>query len=223
MNRILLSLVSYFVCLLFFVTQSNAATFTVTSTTNDPSAVNGLGWAITQANGAGVGPHTIVLQVDGATWGVGVTLTNSNVTLMAAPSGCDATRVINMGGASLTVSGSNCVISGIIFRGTCLLITGSNNRVWGCWFNTDNTGLASNGVGTNNGSMIYINGGSNNTVGMTGQCRNVFSGASTSDMIRIDGTATGTIISNNYMGVGKDGTTALSAASQNGVNFVSGS
>ncbi len=222
MNRRLFFLVSYFVCFLFFTLQSNAATFTVTSTTNDPNGVNGLGWAITQANGAGAGPHTILLTVDGATWGVGVTLTNSNVTLMAAPSGCDATQVINMGGANLTIAGNNCVISGIIFRGTSLLITGSNNRVWGCWFNTDATGLASQGVGTNNGSMIYINGGANNTVGMTGQCRNVFSGASTSDMIRIDGTATGTIISNNYMGVGKNGTTALSAATQNGINFVSG-
>lgn len=223
MNRRLFLLVSYFVCFLFFTLQTHAATFSVTSTTNDPSAVNGLGWAITQANGAGAGPHTILLTVDGATWGVGVTLTNSNVTIMAAPSGCDATRVINMGGANLTVAGNNCVISGIIFRGTCLLITGSNNRVWGCWFNTDATGLASQGVGTNNGSMIYINGGANNTVGMTGQCRNVFSGASTTDMIRVDGTATGTIISNNYMGVGKNGITTLSAASQNGINFVSGS
>ncbi|MDF2456969.1 MAG: hypothetical protein K0R51_2962, partial [Cytophagaceae bacterium] len=225
MNRILLSLVSYFVCLLFFVSASEGATFTVISNSDNqsPTNIGALGWAIDQANTTPGGPHTILLQADGRTWGTGLTLSAPNVTIMSAPSACNATYTINMGGANLSVTGGGCVFSSVIFRGTCLLLNSANNRVWGCWFNTDATGLASQGVGTNNGSMIYINNGANNTIGMTGQCRNVFSGASTTDMIRIDGTSTGTIISNNYMGVAKNGTTVLGTSSQNGINFLSGS
>ncbi|MDB5258108.1 MAG: hypothetical protein JWM14_2803, partial [Chitinophagaceae bacterium] len=224
MNRILFSLVSYFCCLLFFVSSSEAATFVV----NNPAADNSAGtlaWAVGQVNSAGVGPHTISIQSNTTFWGSPVTLSANDVTITGNVTGCaNPTYVVDWAAASIIIAGNNCVIKGLIFRSASLILQGSNNRVWGCWFNMNAAGTAGQGGSINNSSAVQVDGGSNNTIGLGGQCRNVFSGVSMSQMVRVSGAANNTIISNNYMGVAVDGVTQIGSnlSTQSAVYFDTG-
>ena len=83
MNRRLFSLVSYFVCLLFFVSASQGATLTVTSS-GDTGAGSFRDVILTQLPAAGVGPHTINFAAGVSNISIdygAITMVTSNVTI----------------------------------------------------------------------------------------------------------------------------------------------
>ena len=88
--------------------------------------------------------------------------------------------------------------------------------------------VVSNDIGTDQGGLyakpngthgIHLEGAGSNLIGGTTTSRNVISGNS-GDGIRLDGASTGNTVASNYIGLNRDGATAL--ANQNGIQITAG-
>lgn len=113
--------------------------------------------------------------------------------------------------------GTGTVIRGLSFIDgqDAIRFTGvSSNTISGCWFGVDNTGNA--GGGAYNTNIRFINSGSNTIGGATVQERNIISLAN-NEGIKFESLSNSNTISGNYIGLGKDGTTAL--GNGNGIWF----
>jgi titin len=109
-----------------------------------------------------------------------------------------------------TATGAINIISGNTSNGVYLLKPSSENQVVGNWIGTDNTGLK----GLGNSYIGVLDSGTSNTIGGTAAgSRNVICANGTHG---VDLAGTSAVLAGNYIGVGKDGTTALGNG-ENGV------
>lgn len=155
------------------------------------------------------------------------TITNNNLTLNAGSNNCtiqgnflgtNANGTAALGGAAgmITVSDNN-TIGGSV-TGARNIISGNTSDGVYLSFDAESNFVQGNYIGTKangsevlpNGNGVEIRGANTNTIGGTSAAaRNVISGNS-GNGVWITGTTTGAIVLGNYIGVGANGTTALS-------------
>jgi hypothetical protein len=210
-----------------------AITYTVVNT-ND-SGNGSLRWAISGANiGAG---NTITFNIPptdpGCSGGVCTiqplsalpSLTGDGATIdgytqpgsLEATSGSPAVITIVVDGSSagtgsdgLLISADDSVVKGLVinqFDEHGIYILGDRNVIRGCYIGTDSSGTLDQGNGF---SGVSLNNAADNTIGgSTPAERNVISGNDSSGVSLANVSATGNIVSGNYIGTDAAGTAAI--------------
>ena len=231
MNRPRRFVVLFSVLLVCSIGLAAAATFTVTNT-ND-SGAGSLRQAITDANGAGAGPHTIAFDIPGG--GVQTIAPATSLPTISISSGgltIDGTTQPGYSGSPLIdvvcggsfsqfgfdfAFGSGGTVKGLAI-GNCAVAITANTAVplviKACYIGTDATGMTAvpNSVGISVASAILTIGGP------TAADRNVISGNSQYgfDLNQASGT-----IQNNFIGTDATGTVALPNATR-GIELAGG-
>jgi hypothetical protein len=225
------------------------ATFDVTLTTDTNPGGGGvagdLRWAITQANAApgadtitftiaGAGPHTITLAALLPNITQQVTIDGWSEPDYA---GTNPVIVINgndLAGSGLTLTGTadGSVIRGLVIRnfgsnsaddaGIQIQSGSNNNVIVGNYIGRLNADGTTAAAGLENaGKGMFIDGGSNNTIGgTTAALRNIISGNG-DDGISLDNNANGNIIQGNW--IGQNGAGAALGNGDDGVEIQGGS
>ncbi|MBI2927940.1 MAG: right-handed parallel beta-helix repeat-containing protein [Verrucomicrobia bacterium] len=205
----------------FTLATAEAATFTVTSTTD--SGAGSLRQAILDANAA-AGADTIDFNIAGT--GVKtITPTSALPTITEAVTIDGATQpgfagvpLLELNGSSgpalsdgLKITASDCVIRSLVinrWKGDGIEIQGgANNVIEGCYIGVSNAGSADQGNALNG---VFITGSANNRIGGTTVAQgNVVSG-NEDHGVRVEGAAsTGNVIQGNYVGLNSAGAAAL--------------
>ncbi len=225
---------------LFFFSNAQAGTFTVTRNDYASNAATGnigdLRWAFAQVN-ASAGPHTINFAIGAASSLQTITMTNSpgplpaitsqNVTIdgWSQYSGgvCTGNPIIEISGPGfgngIFATGANgFILQGVIinkYQDPVRLTTSSNCSIRGCWIGTNNTGTAAIGGVTNNAGIYIVGPSSFNFIGgniITNPCyKNIISNCRGG--IQIDNSTDNTI-QGNYIGTDKTGNNTIANTSE---------
>ncbi|HEY8402044.1 MAG TPA: hypothetical protein VIK89_12320, partial [Cytophagaceae bacterium] len=218
--------------LLFFILLINgiSAAPIVVNTTSSTGA-GSLTEAIATAN-ASAGYDTILFNIPGTgpheinyTGWPGANMSDIVITSgvfidgFSQPGASCGTPLIRINGhgtwGNWTINGANgVVIRGLSITNTQVIINGgSNNRIYGCWFDVAPDGTL---VNDNNNASLLLNGTTTgNIIGST-SCRNVFGGAA-SMAIQIDAGCNSNKIVANYIGTNSTGTALLGGFTSNGI------